>query len=181
MLGVITLLSEEADEPTSSQLQMLNATASQFGLFIERQRSEDELRDREMLFQQLVNNIREIFWVSSARPGNNKVLYVSPAFEEVWGRPVSEVYDRSNSYLDAVVPEDRERVKQHVLKEMYSGSAIEYRITRPDGTIRWVWGRWSVVNDAEGNPERPGWNSSRYIGTQRDGTQSERVLFHCFS
>src|SRR5471030_1583860 len=115
---------------------MLNATASQFGLFIERQRSEDELRDRDMLFLQLANNIREIFWVSSVKPGNNKVLYVSPAFEEVWGRPMSEVYERSNSYLDAVVPEDRARVKQHVLKEMYTGSAIEYRIMRPDGTIR---------------------------------------------
>jgi PAS domain S-box-containing protein len=154
VLGVITLAAHDALELTSSQLQMLNASGSQFGLFIERRTSEDRLRDREMLFLQLANNIREIFWISAARPGLNKVLYVSPAYEDVFGRPVSEVYERANSYLDAVVPEDLERVRQHVLKEMYSGSAVEFRIKRPDGAIRWVWGRWSVVYDEEGKPER---------------------------
>ncbi|HEY9760710.1 MAG TPA: PAS domain S-box protein [Oculatellaceae cyanobacterium] len=154
VLGVITLAARDAAELTSSQLQMLNGTGSQFGLFIERRTSEDRLRDREMLFLQLANNIREIFWISSAKPGQNKVLYVSPAFEEVFGRPVSEVYERANSYFDAVVPEDRDRVKHHILKEMYTGSAIEYRIRRPDGTMRWVWGRWSVVYDQDGKPER---------------------------
>ena len=84
----------------------------------------------------------------------NKVLYVSPAFEEVFGTPVAEVYKRANSYLDAVVPEDRARVKLHVTKDMYSGSAIEYRIKRPDGTIRWVWGRWSPVMGTDGQPDR---------------------------
>ena len=127
VLGVIALLSKTADEPTASQLQILNAIGSQFGLFIERQKTEDELRDREMLFQQLVTNIREIFWISSAKPGQNKILYVSPAFEEIWGRPVSEIYERATSYFDAIVPEDRKRVRRHVLKEMYSGSSVEYQ------------------------------------------------------
>ncbi len=154
VLGVIAFISKDAAEFSSTQLQMLNAIGSQFGQFIERQQAEDRLRDREMLFQNLVTNIREIFWISSARPGDNKVLYVSPAFEEVWGRPVSEVYKRANSYLDAVIPEDIPRVKQHVLKEMYSGSAIEFRIKRPDGTIRWVWGRWSPVLGTDGKPDR---------------------------
>jgi PAS domain S-box-containing protein len=154
VLGVIAFISKDAAELSSTQLQMLNAIGSQFGQFIERQQAEERLRDREMLFQNLVTNIREIFWISSARPGDNKVLYVSPAFEEVWGTPVSEVYKRANSYLDAVVPEDIPRVKQHVLKDMYSGSAIEFRIKRPDGTIRWVWGRWSAVMGVDGKPDR---------------------------
>ena len=37
---------------------------------------------------------------------------------------------------------------------MYSGSAIEFRIKRPDGTIRWVWGRWSAVMGTDGKPDR---------------------------
>jgi PAS domain S-box-containing protein len=154
VLGVIAFISKDAQELNSTQLQMLNAIGSQFGQFIERQQAEERLRDREMLFQNLVTNIREIFWISSARPGDNKVLYVSPAFEEVWGRPVSEVYQRANSYLDAVIPEDIARVKNHVIADMYSGSAIEFRIKRPDGTIRWVWGRWSPVMGTDGKPDR---------------------------
>jgi PAS domain S-box-containing protein len=154
VLGVIAFISRDAAEFSSTQLQMLNAIGSQFGQFIDRHQAEERLRDREMLFQNLANNIREIFWISSARPGANKVLYVSPAYEEVFGRPVSEVYKRANSYLDAVIPEDLDRVKKHVMTEMYTGSAVEFRIRRPDGSIRWVWGRWSPVMGTDGKLDR---------------------------
>ena len=50
----------------------------------ERQRAEETLRETEERFRQLAENIHEIFWIRDAR--EDRIIYVSPGFEEVWGR-----------------------------------------------------------------------------------------------
>jgi PAS domain S-box-containing protein len=152
ILGVIELFATDAAEPTPERLQMLNALGSQFGQFMERKNTEMRLKDREMLFQQLAENVEEVFWISAVN--ENKLLYCSPAYERVWGRPLSELYARPTSYFDAVVDEDRERVKLDIRKNMLVGNTIEYRIKRPDGAIRWIWSHWTPILDADNKPER---------------------------
>jgi PAS domain S-box-containing protein len=152
MLGVIELFATDAIEPTPDRLQMLNALGSQFGQFIERKNTEMRLKDREMLFQQLAESVEEIFWISSVK--DNKLLYCSPAYERVWGRPLSELYLRPTSYFDAIVEEDRERAKLDIRKHLLTGNTIEYRIMRPDGAIRWIWSHWTPIFSADNKPER---------------------------
>src|SRR5437879_1728206 len=51
----------------------------------DRKRAEGALRESEEKFRQLAENIREVFWMTT--PHLEEVLYVSPAYESVWGRP----------------------------------------------------------------------------------------------
>jgi len=113
----------------------------------ERVRMEEELREREERFRQMAENIQEMVWMTD--PIEGEVLYVNPAYEDIWGRSPQELYDNPRSFANAIHPEDREQVEE-ILDPQSTGSyEEEYRITRPDGEIRWVYDRAVPVrNDA---------------------------------
>jgi PAS domain S-box-containing protein len=115
----------------------------------ERQRAEESLRESEERFRQLAENVREIFWLSEL--GNRRVLYISPAFDQVWGRPRGDVYARPDAWLEAIHPDDRAGVAR-TMEEQADGRVTDYvwRITRPDGGVRWIRNRGFPIRDAAG-------------------------------
>lgn len=111
------------------------------------------LRDSEERFRQLAEHIREVFWVYGI--DEERLLYVSPAYEEVWGRPVQNFHDRPLDWIEAVHPDDRPRVREAHANKLNSGYlSEEYRIVRPDGTIRWIWDRGFPIRDETGHVYR---------------------------
>lgn len=118
----------------------------------QRKSSEEALRASEEKFRQLAENICEVFWIGS--PDWNEVFYVSPAYEDLWGRSCESLCRSPHSWLEAVVEEDREQVLQD-LKRVSAGDLsqpefYEYRIVRPDGSVRWVYARAFPVRNAQG-------------------------------
>jgi len=97
-----------------------------------------DLEESEQRFRQLAENIRKVFWMSD--PGKNEVLYVSPAYEEIWGRTCQSLYEQPRSFLEAIHPQDRDRVAAGSLDKQSKGEAteVEYRVVRPDGSVRWI-------------------------------------------
>ena len=115
----------------------------------ERKRMEDALRESEERFREVTENIREVFWMTD--PGKQEMLYVSPAYEDIWGRSCSSLYRAPLSWLDAIHPDDRERVRQAAMADQAGGGyAEEYRIVRPDGSVRWIRDRAFPVRNASG-------------------------------
>lgn len=113
----------------------------------ERRRAEESLRASESRFRQIAENLSEVFWITNAE--KTKLEYVSPAYATVWGRTVQEIYDRPASFLEAIVPEDREVTEWRVRQQANSSYDVEYRIKRPDGKIRWIHDRSvAIKNDA---------------------------------
>ncbi|MBE9181050.1 PAS domain S-box protein [Oculatella sp. LEGE 06141] len=107
------------------------------------------LTEREEQFRQLTENIHEVFWMSDAV--QQTILYVSPAYEAIWGRTCQSLYDNSNGFLDTIHAEDRERIKAAIDRQWQGEStAEEYRIVRPDGTVRWIWDRAFPIYDSSG-------------------------------
>jgi PAS domain S-box-containing protein len=117
-------------------------------------RIETELKESERRFRQLAETIRDVFYIFD--PVQQKALYVSPAYEEVYGRPVETIYENALAWLDTVHPEDRSRVEsglEAVVRsqaDQYRGQG--YRIAKPDGSIRWVQHRAYAIRDEEGRP-----------------------------
>ena len=95
--------------------------------------------DRELLFQRLADTIDQVFWFSEVDP--ERVLYVSPAFERIWGRTAKELYEGSRLWMEAIHPEDRQRTAfefEGWLQGKIPAYRVEYRIVRPDGSIRFM-------------------------------------------
>ena len=130
-----------------------------------------ELRESEQKFRQLAENIREVFWVMDSDTGAYQ--YVSPAYEELWQLQSAALVEDSSTWLDAVVPEDREYVAR-LKKEQRNTDNVtaEYRILWADGEIRWVWDRSFAIRDESGAVQR-------IVGIVEDITgrkQAEKVL-----
>ena len=101
-----------------------------------RKQVEAELRSSEVRFRQMAENISQVFWMGE--PGGNTVLYVSPAYEQIWGRPCDFLYEQPGNWLETIYPEDRERVIAGSEKQLRGEYDEEYRIVRADGSLRWI-------------------------------------------
>ncbi|HVA93456.1 MAG TPA: diguanylate cyclase [Candidatus Dormibacteraeota bacterium] len=110
---------------------------------------EENLRQSQEQFRQLADNIREVFYIITLDP--RRVTYVSPAYEEIWGRPRKECYERPEAWMESVHPEDRESLGSFYA-QVIQGAQVEmgYRVVRPDGSIRWINARNFPVYDPEG-------------------------------
>jgi len=93
-------------------------------------------QESEENFRQLADYIREVFWLSDVE--KNTMIYISPAYEKVWGRTVKSLYENPQSFIDAVHEDDRERVLSAISGQKDGYYDEEYRIVRPDGEVRWV-------------------------------------------
>ena len=119
-----------------------------------RKETETALIESTERFRQMADNIKEVFWMSSA--DEDKMLYVSPAYEKIWGRTCESLYAQPRSWADAIHPDDRDRVvKTDRAPRQGGGEYTEtYRVVRPDGQVRWVHDQAYPVRDASGRVYR---------------------------
>ena len=108
--------------------------------------------ESEQNFGQLVEHIREVFWLTDI---NKKIMiYISPAYEKIWGRSCESLYANPVSFIDAIHDADRERVKQAIMHQKEGEYNEEYRVVRPDGTLRWVGDKSFPIKNKAGETYR---------------------------
>lgn len=119
----------------------------------ERWKAEKALRESEEQFREFAESIHEVFWMAEAASGG--VLYVSPAYEQVWGRKCEDLYREPSSWQEAIYAEDQEKVFE-LRRRQLQGQHLddEYRIVRPDGSVRWVRDRAFPIRDKAGQIKR---------------------------
>ncbi|MGB3534709.1 MAG: PAS domain S-box protein [Microcoleaceae cyanobacterium] len=98
--------------------------------------AEAALRVSEQRFRQLAENIENVFWMLD--PHTQQILYISPAYEKIWGRSCEPLYTCRTAFLEAIHPDDRHLIIDIMTQNSHQPQEIEYRIMRPDGEIRWL-------------------------------------------
>ncbi|HEY2588034.1 MAG TPA: PAS domain S-box protein [Tepidisphaeraceae bacterium] len=133
----------------------------------ERRRAEETVRETENRFRQIAENIHEIFWVMD--PDHNRVIYVSPGYDELWGRSSQSLREQPRSWIESIHPDDLPTVIDN-LEQRSRGvfNDMEFRITRPDGSIRWIRSRGFPMQDHTGK-------TPRIAGLAEDVTERKRA------
>lgn len=132
----------------------------------ERTQAEFSLRESEARFQEMASHIAEIFWRMDAQ--TQEVVYVNSAYATITGHSVESLRKNPSSYRELIHPEDRVRIISR-LQETLSTVTFdeEFRLTRADGTVRWIW--------AKGFPVPSNGETRWIVGTAQDITSRKQA------
>ncbi|OGB23608.1 MAG: hybrid sensor histidine kinase/response regulator [Burkholderiales bacterium RIFCSPLOWO2_02_FULL_57_36] len=133
--------------------------------------TQSELRESEERFRQMAENIHDVFWIFSI--AEKRLLYVSPAYDALWGASRSGLADDSMAWLDAVHSEDRERMRHRFAQLLDNQHYDEqFRVVHPDGSVRWIRDRCFFVK----NPKQEIYRIARISSDISDAKDAERAL-----
>ncbi len=112
----------------------------------------EALHESEQRLRQLAENLNEVFWLGS--PDWKEIIYISPAYEKIWGMNKEDLYKNPRVWIDSVHPEDREQVIEDIPVDPKDITDCinfrEYRILKSDGEILWIKARAYPVYDNDG-------------------------------
>lgn len=116
----------------------------------EKRAAERALRDSEGRFRQLAGSLPLVFWVRELP--SKRISYVSPAYEAIWGRKLVDLDEAFRSFLESIHPDDREMLFRQMERETeaHDAAETEYRIIRPDGSVRWIHSNGIPIRDEVG-------------------------------
>ncbi len=141
----VVLLADDNGQPSHTLSQIVDIT--------EHKRTEAALWMSEQRLEGILTSIEDVVWSSSA--GAMLPLYLNPAAELVYGRPLEDFFLNPNLWLEAIHPEERATVERQLATFERLGTIdVEYRILRPDGGERWLHTRCRLVCDESGRPAR---------------------------
>ena len=133
----------------------------------ERRKMLYEVRESQAQFQQVTDHIDQVFWITD--PAKGQMLFISKAYETLWGRSLRSLQDDPFSFVMAIHEDDRQRVIDAFPLQPQGRYDIEYRvIAGNDGRTRWVRDRAFPVPDANGT-------ITRVVGTVTDITEQKRL------
>ncbi len=113
------------------------------------------LSESELRFRSFVENSADVLWIVDAEAG--RLEYLSPSYEQVWDEPRERIMHDLDHWSATVHPDDRPRARES-LPRVLAGEThgIEYRITRPDGGVRWMRDTGFPIPDPDGRIRRVG-------------------------
>ncbi len=129
-----------------------------------RQEAERSLHESEERLRLIAETLAEVIWLADME--NGRIVYVSPAYEQVWQQTCASLYADPATFLNRIHADDRERVVNEIRAAYESGQPFrqEFRVVRPDGSICWAVNRGVPVIPQSGR-------STRYVGVAIDATQ----------
>lgn len=135
-----------------------------------------ELLEQHARFQELTENIDEVFWL--ANPASLENAYVSPAYETISGRTAASFYADPMSCVDMIHPDDREQVNSTFASYLGSKESwqVEFRIVRPDGSIRWIRNRGFPVLGTDGEPNRTAGIAEDFTDRKRSAEEFQQFF-----
>jgi PAS domain S-box-containing protein len=124
----------------------------------EQKRAQEALRSSEERMREFGEASSDELWIREAE--SLQLEYLSPAYNHIYGISRQDALrgDNFDSWLELIVPEDRERTAANI-ERIRAGErvAFEYRIRRPaDGEIRWLRDTDFPIRDERGRVARIG-------------------------
>jgi len=151
--GIAEFFATTPSGPPPGAGDLLYSLGLHVGALMERIEAEEALRNSEELLRKTAEELGEVFWCWDGL--RQRLLYVNGAYETIWGRSRESLFQKPDSFLEAVHPDDRARVFAYLDRQRQGARAEEeYRILRRDGSIRWIRDRAFAIRNSKGEIER---------------------------
>ncbi|HEX6187534.1 MAG TPA: PAS domain S-box protein [Pyrinomonadaceae bacterium] len=167
VIGMLSIQSYTPRAYDEARLKDFVSLAEHCGEALNRIHAQGLLHESEERFRQLAEHLEDVVWIADREL--TRLLYINPAYEKVFGRSSQSLYTDLQSWWDAVHPDDQDLVNQ-MLEQQRNNQYVplEYRIIRPDGSIRWILRRAFPIRDQNGD-------IYRVAGLSQDITERKRV------
>ena len=155
LLEAVALETDQQREESlflAEERDLLETIVRLLRVHLERRTYVEALEESERRFRQVSENVTEAVWLTDV--ARTELLYVNPAYEEIWGRSRDSLYRDPSSFLEAIVPEDRERVERAIAAQPDGDYDSRYRIVGRNGEVRWIHDRAYPVMDEAGERYR---------------------------
>lgn len=119
-----------------------------------RSSAEKDRDDGAVMLREIMEHLGPVFFLRDF--ATRKMLYVNPAYERLWGRRVADIMERPSDFVEPIHPEDKPRVLAalELSNRREKWFDEEYRIVRPDGSVRFIHAQNFPVPDSTGQPYR---------------------------
>ena len=157
LVGALCVTDTRRRAWTEDDVELVKTVGERIWASVERARAESALRDSEERLRQFGEATQDVLWIRHA--GTLQWTYLTPAFEAVYGLGIAEALkgDHYRNWQDLVIAEDRAEAVSRI-DRVREGEAIcfEYRIRRPDGSLRWLRDTDFPMRDEAGRVRRIG-------------------------
>jgi PAS domain S-box-containing protein len=152
-VGVLSAHFRSPHRPSDTDLRRLDLYRRRAAGFIERCRSGQALRDSEERLRLALEASRMGMWDRDMRA--EKTTW-NEEYHSLLGYRVGEIEPGYAAWMQRVHPDDRAMTEAKVASAMREHKTYlnEYRVLRPDGTVRWCIARGEFFYDDAGKPIR---------------------------
>lgn len=140
---------EQKVEQRTAELQQTNTQLQ--SEILQHQQTEAALRTSEEQLRQIAENLHQVLWMYSL---DGQPIYISSAFEAIWQRSRQDWLTDRTLWHASIHPDDQERVLSAFQQAASTGYREEYRIIRPDGSIRLIYDQAFPILDVSGKVYR---------------------------
>jgi PAS domain S-box-containing protein len=155
VLGTLAIYFGMPRQPTPQQRSILDQLTQLTAVAVERARVDAALQASEERFRRMADATPDVMWITELDP--ERVVYASPSFERIWGRTVEQLYRDPQLWIEGVHADDRGRIREAfaawTAKVDRGPWEAEFRVVRPDESVRWIHERGIGFADA-GGPQR---------------------------
>lgn len=140
VLGTFAMYYREPRHPEPDDLRFVSECANLAALAIERFRADEAIRESRRSHDTLIRNLPGAAY--RCRNDDDWTMeFMSDGVESLCGYAATEFTDRTASWNNVIVPEDRQRVRMGIQDGLSRRMSfkIEYSITHRDGTIHEIW------------------------------------------
>ncbi|MCW2268750.1 GGDEF domain-containing protein [Pseudomonas sp. JUb96] len=138
-------------KPSSQPYNLLPEAAQTLLALMHAQGEVARLSEREQLFSSLLDSVNAVLWAFDWE--SRQVLYVSPAYERIFGRPAGLLLADFNEWRDSIYPDDLDYAERSLAEVLVKGAVEdrEYRIIAADGKIRWLSDKCFINQQTDNN------------------------------
>jgi len=105
----------------------------------------NSILEENVFLKQVLNKIEQVVWVQDL--STERIIYVSPVFKSLWGRPPEDLFTNPEILIRSVHPEDRVQVLAAKPHKDSGPINLKYRILHPNGQLRWISARSFIIKD----------------------------------